>query len=69
MQVLVFNCGSSSVKYQLIDTDTAVKVLSGKFEVDPASDNAHRAALQQVIKALENHNVDAIGHRVVHGGE
>ena len=32
MKVLVLNCGSSSLKYQLIDMDTEEVIASGKFE-------------------------------------
>ena len=97
MKVLVINAGSSSLKYQLLDTGSQ-NVLAkglcerigidgkftykapGKAAVD-ARDVAmptHSEAIQTVLNALvdpENgviasmKEIDAVGHRVVHGGE
>jgi acetate kinase len=65
MRVLVLNTGSSSVKYQLLDSDTAERVAGGVVEevVD------HTAALRRVVGDLGPIAPDAVGHRVVHGGE
>ena len=74
--VLVINSGSSSLKYQLIETDGPVRLAKGIVErigaVDgPAAD--HRDALRNVIDALRSAglhaDIAAIGHRVVHGGD
>ncbi len=97
MKVLVINAGSSSLKYQLLDTDSQ-EVLAkglcerigidgkftykapGKTTVD-AKDVAmptHSEAIQAVLDALVDpangviasmKEIDAVGHRVVHGGE
>ncbi len=96
MKVLVVNCGSSSLKYQLIDSETekALAVglcerigIDGSLTHKPAgkdkfvSNNPlpnHEVAIKSVIEALvdKNHGVisslteiNAVGHRVVHGGE
>ncbi len=97
MKVLVINAGSSSLKYQLMDTDTRdvlAKGLCERIGIDgrlthkvPAKDLKHEAdipmpthaeAIQSVLDALlsDAHGVirsvseiDAVGHRVVHGGE
>ncbi|NQV43069.1 MAG: acetate kinase [Candidatus Marinimicrobia bacterium] len=96
MKVLVFNCGSSSIKFKLFhmpeenvlaeglvervgseDAFASLKTSHGKFEINqPIADyptgfsiikdmllNAERGA----IKSLSE--VNACGHRVVHGGE
>lgn len=65
MRVLVINSGSSSVKFELIDSDTGERLRAGTIEevVD------HRAALLAVVDAVAGEPVDAVGHRVVHGGE
>jgi acetate kinase len=94
MKVLVLNCGSSTLKFQLIQTrDSAVerKLARGvveriggessyKFEIvgeapqegKVAAAN-HEAATVKVIEWLRSHSdsgsVDAVGHRVVHGGD
>ncbi len=68
MQVLVINCGSSSVKYQLIKLPSCEKVLLGKIEIDPADNTAHETAIRALIEETQQHQIDAIGHRVVHGG-
>jgi acetate kinase len=67
MLVLVLNAGSSSVKYQLVDSDSGERLGGGIVEevVD------HTAALREVVAAVERLDctIDAIGHRVVHGGD
>jgi acetate kinase len=94
MKVLVLNCGSSTLKFQLIQTrggaverklargvvDRIGGESSYKFEIigEPplegkiAADN-HEAATVKVIGWLSSHadlgSVDAVGHRVVHGGD
>ena len=67
MLVLVLNAGSSSVKYQLVDSDSGERLAGGIVEevVD------HTAALREVVSEVErlDRPIDAIGHRVVHGGD
>lgn len=76
MRVLVINSGSSSLKYQVRDTDTneiaAIGLIDriGEGNGGPAD---HGEAMDQVAAALEAElalrPIDAVGHRVVHGGE
>ena len=68
MQILALNCGSSSVKYKLIDAMSSRAVASGKLE-RVGRDVRLDDALSQVFSTLSTHPVDAVGHRVVHGGE
>ncbi|MGI6361881.1 MAG: acetate/propionate family kinase [Bacillota bacterium] len=96
MKILVLNCGSSSLKYQLIDIlDESVAAkgmvekigLSDSVLVHKAADKDefknektiidHTEAIEMVIEVLLNpqygaiaglNEIDAIGHRVVHGG-
>lgn len=96
MKILVINCGSSSLKYQLFDmTDESVlckglverigiegsklthKVGSEKLVVEEAMKD-HTAAIKHVFDALVDEKygvvksldeVNAIGHRVLHGGD
>lgn len=69
MRVLVINSGSSSVKYQLVESETGERLASGV--VEEVAD--HRRALDEVVGAIEARpdggRVEAIGHRLVHGGE
>ena len=96
MNVLVINCGSSSLKYQLIDSETEAVLAKGLCErigldgrlvyqkagcdkeITEAAMPTHKQAIQMVLDALVNPEtgaiaslaeVDAVGHRVVHGGE
>lgn len=72
MQVLVINCGSSSIKYQLLDPLTQTRSYTGKIERigESGSDyDSHTTALQQIFTQCREHKFDAIGHRIVHGGE
>ena len=74
MRTLVLNCGSSSIKYRLFDDEQSVAkgIVERIGQVD--SDVAdHRIGLQRVMDDLDarlsDGGLDAIGHRVVHGGE
>ncbi len=96
MNVLVINCGSSSLKYQLINSDTEAVLAKGLCErigidgrlvyqkagcdkeITEAPMPTHKEAIQMVLDALVNEktgaiaslaDVNAVGHRVVHGGE
>jgi len=74
--VLVLNCGSSSLKYAVVEPDTGRLVVDGIVErigEGPIAD--HEAALRAAFDTLANdgHVLDelglvAVGHRVVHGG-
>ena len=97
MKVLVINCGSSSLKYQLIDSETEEALAVGlcerigidgrlnhtpkktgeKIVIEKAMPD-HEVAIGMVIDALIDpehgvisslEEIDAIGHRLVHGGE
>jgi acetate kinase len=100
MKILVLNCGSSSVKYQLFDLDDRTETVLASGIVEevglgnpslthkrPGHDNVeredipvqdHKDAIQLVLHMLEDpevgvlgsvQEVEAVGHRVVHGGE
>ena len=96
MNVLVINCGSSSLKYQLIDSESEAVMAKGLCErigidgrlvyqktgldkeITEAAMPTHKQAIQMVLDALVNpktgaiaslSEIDAVGHRVVHGGE
>ena len=95
MKILVVNCGSSSLKYQLIDSATeevsasgqcerigldgifSIKVNGKKIEKEVDIPN-HSVGMKTVLDALVDpehavlkslDEIEAIGHRVVHGGE
>ena len=74
MLVLVINSGSSSLKYQVRDTangDILTKGLIDRIGEEAVPD--HGAALEELSRrlpdALGGRSIDAVGHRVVHGGE
>ena len=71
MNVLVINCGSSSVKYALFD-DQENLLISGKRErLGQKSDDrkeTHAQAIAVIFSELADYKIDAVGHRVVHGG-
>lgn len=67
MRVLALNCGSSSVKSALIDTASSRRVHEMHVEHDEAD---LTAALDQVIAAYRGQGqIEAVAHRMVHGGE
>lgn len=97
MKVLVLNCGSSSVKYQFIDTEKKLALAKGlvdrigmagavlshqRYDGNQIKISGeildHQIAIEYVLAVLlsKNHGViddkkdiEAVGHRVVHGGE
>lgn len=96
MKILVLNCGSSSLKYQLINMENENVLASGKYErigeeeafithkvngqkitIEHTALNHEEAvefSLKQLInpeyKVIDNlDEINAIGHRLVHGGE
>lgn len=97
MKILVLNCGSSSVKYKLIDTTDNNTLAEGgvekigledgflKFKRNDGSKEIvelgltdHNGAISAILHNLTDDKegciknfdeIDAVGHRVVHGGE
>ena len=96
MNVLVINCGSSSLKFQLINSESEKVLAKGLCErigidgrlvyqkagcdkeITEAAMPTHKEAIQMVLDALVNDKtgaikslseVNAVGHRIVHGGE
>ena len=97
MKVLVINCGSSSLKYQLIDSqseEVLAKGLCERIGIEGSSVTHQKAgegkkteavlmkdhtdAVKVVIEKLTDpaegviaslKEIDAVGHRIVHGGE
>lgn len=97
MNVLVINCGSSSLKYQLINMDDESVLAKGLVErigIEGSVLKHEKAGLEKLVveEVLKNHKdainlvlktlldekygavksldeIDAVGHRVVHGGE
>src|SRR3989339_420811 len=70
MIILALNCGSSSVKYKLFSWEERKTVTNGVIERIgiEGGPRDHRDALQEIIRSLPG-KIDAVGHRVVHGGE
>jgi acetate kinase len=102
MKILVLNCGSSSIKFQLVETDLELidrnedrALASGLVEKIGTQEAAvscqagerttrdvgislpdHHAAIAKVIALLQHtgalaqpEDIEAVGHRVVHGGD
>lgn len=97
MNILVLNCGSSSVKYKLINVDDKKTLAEGgvekigipgsflKFRLPDGNKKVieevipdHRKAIMDILNILTDptygcissfKEIDAVGHRVVHGGE
>ena len=63
-RVFVLNAGSSSLKYEVLDAEAGSVVTSGLIE--RVTD--HSVALAEVLAELDAESIDAVGHRVVHGG-
>ena len=65
MKILVLNCGSGSVKYQVVETTTQEKIVDE--DIQRVTD--HAAAIQEILSKVDLKEIKAVGHRVVHGGE
>ena len=71
-KVLVVNSGSSSLKYQLFDMVKGERLAKGLVErIGCGGPKDHTEALKNVVAALgeQAKGIDAIGHRILHGGE
>ena len=100
MIILVINCGSSSIKYQLLDMKSdeiysliakgiveKIGLPSGVFQYAPSGKEKsvrelpvpdHKKGMQLILEALTDketgvlqsiEDIEAVGHRIVHGGE
>lgn len=97
MKILVLNCGSSSIKYQLLDMESQPKLLAkglvervglemGEFTHKANGEKyytqtpipTHEVGVKLVLEALTDpekgvikslDEINAVGHRVAHGGE
>ena len=97
MKVLVLNCGSSSIKYKLFETDTKAVLAQGGIEkiglkgsflklTLPSGEKVvlekdipeHTVGIEFILDTLVSkeygciaslQEINAVGHRVVHGGE
>ena len=63
LSVLVLNCGSSSLKYRLVDVDRQAALTSGLVERigQPGSVPDHEAAVAEMLDALPPNGIDARG--------
>jgi acetate kinase len=68
--ILVLNSGSSSVKFRVVDLHDPQAGERGLVEKigEPGGVADHAAALAQVLDGLGDVPIEAVGHRVVHGG-
>jgi acetate kinase len=97
MKILVLNCGSSSIKYKLLDMSTNATLAQGGVEkigltgsflklTLPSGDKVilegeileHQTGIEYILGVITSEKygcikslseIDAVGHRVVHGGE
>src|SRR6202162_6301765 len=77
MRVLVFNAGSSSLKYRVVEGSAerpadVRTILSGRVERIGESETApdHESAAREVLSGdAASAGYEAVAHRVVHGGE
>ncbi len=68
MHILVINLGSSSLKYQLLEMSTESVLEQGVIE-SLISAEAFEQAVKTIVGMAASYKLDALGHRVVHGGD
>lgn len=64
--ILVFNVGSSSIKYKLFENSDEIKYENYERL---KSKEAYKKTVEKIFKKLKDIEIDAIAHRVVHGGD
>lgn len=77
MKILVLNCGSSSIKYKLFENENLlVEGLIEKIGEKKSKIKNHKQGIKLVLEELLKSNkiknfkeINAVGHRVVHGGK
>src|ERR1700733_13643721 len=71
MKILVLNAGSSSLKFHLFDAapDSEHVLVRGEVERVASMGTSMGAAIQSMFAQLGSVSVDAVGHRIVHGGD
>src|SRR6476659_9036794 len=66
--ILTINGGSSSVKVALFEVGETLKKMAATSIKGANSQDAAGAVLQWLMSCSELKDIDAIGHRIVHGG-
>ena len=83
MNILIINCGSSSVKIDILDSETGVRQFKARVQrvgsdkcalkmgdEETSLPNAdHASAIEAVLAKAPTDTIKAVGHRVVHGGD
>jgi acetate kinase len=65
-KVMILNCGSSSLKYKLIQMPTEITLMEGNIKSVP------NQSLERILASVfmeAGSDVDIVAHRVVHGGD
>ena len=65
-RVLILNAGSSSLKWSILDVERSAAVGSGNSAWQGDGTERHASEARELLRRLPA--VDAVGHRVVHGG-
>lgn len=71
LSILVLNVGSTSLKYAVVEPDTGSKSIRGLVDrIGQLGGDAesYDEAIQKMLRHVDMSSIDAIGHRVVHGG-
>ncbi|HDQ59823.1 MAG TPA: acetate kinase, partial [Candidatus Woesearchaeota archaeon] len=74
MKILVLNCGSSSIKYEVFEKEDSIfHGLIEKIGEKSSKVKNHEQGIKLMLNKLEEKNIrissiSAVGHRVVHGG-
>ena len=70
MRVLILNVGSSSLKGSIVDTADLMAIAKGEVSLgaDATKQKGIERTVRSLLSKLEPAGVQAVGHRVVHGG-
>lgn len=65
MNILIINCGSSSIKFSIFDIENNEQVLKSEINIFSTIEN-ELEQISAILKKAGNPPIDAIAHRVIH---
>lgn len=68
MNILALNAGSSSLKFRLFRVDDGKETVLTEGEAERVGGEALAAAAEKAVDQCRSFGIDAVGHRLVHGG-
>ncbi len=68
MNVLVLNCTATTTKYYVLDSASGKILSQGEERRSSQEADSYQENVQKMVAHIDVHTIEAVGHRVVHGG-